>query len=260
MTNEIEPWERLLESHDLFSDLCDLYTPAFYISFAKRFDRHPHPIALVQGVHKTATAYVEAKWHKRVSQSQLLKYSGIHLMSAGLAARRMSYALSQISKSDWASQIVSFRYGKQIDERPLAQRLAKFGPQSRLTSLMETSAALEAAIESFLPLPDDPDEEKEYRSAALEFVEINNASTRKQLTKNHPMESAARAFQPVWAEFSTKPFIRGRYKYDPPGYDSEAANALHDIVRTLDSTVPNSLAGTAIENVRAQSKREKRSD
>lgn len=260
MTNKIEPWERLLKSHDLFADLCDLFTPAFYISFAKRFDRHPHPIALVQGVHKTATAYVEAKWHKRVSQSQLLKFSGVHLLSAGLAARRMSYALAQISKSDRASQIVSFRYGKQLNERPLAQRLAKLGPQSRLTSLMETSAALEDAIASFLPLPDDPDEEKEYRSTALEFVKADNASTRQPLTKNHPMESAARAFQPVWTEFSTKQFARGRYKFDPPGYDSEAANALHDIVRTLDSTVPNSLAGTAIENVRKQLKDENRSD
>src|SRR6056297_950953 len=121
MAKTVEPWERLLTSHDLFADLCDLYDPEFYITFACRFDRNPHPVALVQGVHETAKAYLEAKWRKRAARSQLLKHSGVHLMAAGLAARRLSYALSQVGKSARASAIICSRYERQATERPMAQ-------------------------------------------------------------------------------------------------------------------------------------------
>lgn len=261
MIKTVEPWERLMTSHDLFVDLCDLYEPEFYITFATRFDRNPHPIALVQGVHETAKAYLEAKWRKRAAKSQLLKHSGVHLMAAGLAARRLTYALSQINKSERASTIISLRYERQTSERPLAQRLARFGPEARLKALSETSAALEAAIESFITLPDDPADEKKRKPWALDFVEDFNAKPpRKKFTKNHPMECAARAFKPVWEEFSSKRFARGPYKYDPPGYDSPAADALNEIVKRLDASVAPTLAGTVIENVRVQLKKEFYSD
>ena len=175
MTKAAEPWKRLLESHDLYADLYDLYEPELYISYARRFDRNPHPVALVQGVHETAQAYVEAKWRKRAVKSQLLKHSGVHLIGAGLAARRLAYALSQISKSDRAATIISLRYERQANDRPRAQRLARFGPQARLQSLIETSEALEAAIASFITLPDDPSEEKDRKPWALKFVENFNA-------------------------------------------------------------------------------------
>jgi len=254
MTKTVEPWERLMTSRDLFADLCDLYEPEFYISFASRFDRDPHPVSLVKGVHETAKAYLEAKWRKRAAKSQLLKHSGVHLMAAGLAARRLTYALSQISKSDRASTIIFLRYEQQTSERPLAQRLARFGPEARLQALSETSAALEAAIASFITLPDDPADEKDRKPWALEFAEDFNAKPpRKKFTKNHPMECAARAFQPMWQEFSSKRFARGPYKHDPPGYDSPAADALYEIIKRLDASLAPTLAGTAIENVRAQS-------
>mgnify|MGYP003133637569 CR=1 FL=1 len=253
MTKAVEPWERLMTSHDLFADLCDLYEPEFYIPFASRFDREPHPVALVQGVHETAKAYLEATWRKCAARSQLLKHSGVHLIAAGLAARRLTYALSQISKSDRASTIIFLRYERQTSERPLAQRLARFGPKARLQALSETSAALEAAIASFVTLPDDPADEKDRKPWALEFVEHFNAKRRKKLAKNHPMERAALAFQPMWEEFSSKRFARGPYKHDPPGYDSPAADALYEIIKRLDASIAPTLAGTAIENVRAQS-------
>lgn len=260
MTKMAEPWERLLTGHDLFADLCDLYDPEFYISFARRFDRNPHPIALVQGVHETAKAYLEAKWRKRAARSQLLKHSGVHLMAAGLAARRLTYALSQISKSDRASTIISLRYERQASERPLAQRLARFGPEARLHALHETSAALEAAIASFMTLPDDPADEKDCKPWALAFAENFNAKRWKKLRQNHPMECAVLAFQPMWEEFSSERFTRGRYKYDPPGYDSPAADALYEIVKRLNASVAPTLAGTAIEYARTQLKKEICSD
>ena len=248
-----EPWEQLLTSRDLFSDLCDLYEPEFYIAFASRFDRNPHPTALVQGVHKTAQPYLEGKWRKRAVKSQLLKYSGVHLLAAGLSARRLADALTQISKSDRASAIISSRYEKEARVRPLAQKLDRLGPEAHLQALTETSAALEAAIASFIDLPDDPSEEKDRKSSALEFAESYNAKPpRKKLPKNHPIECAALAFKPMWEEFSTKAFARGRYKYELGGYDSPAADALHEIIKRLDSAIAPTLAGTAIENVRAQ--------
>ena len=251
MTKTVEPWEALLESHDLFSDLCDLYQPDFYISYASRFDRNPHPVALVQGVHATAKAYVEAKWLKRATKSKLLKYSGVHMVDAGIAAKRLTYALGQISKSDRAAIIIGLRFERQLHDPLLVQRFRTLGPKARLQSLIDTSAALEAGIASFMPLPDDPDDEDEYRFSALEFVAEYNAKTFKKPRKNHPMECAARAFHPVWKEFSTRNFARGRYRYDPPGYDSPAADALQEIVRKLNSSVAPSLGSGPIDFRRA---------
>lgn len=256
-----EPWQTLLISHDLFADLYELYEPEFYIAFASHFDRNPHPTALVQDVHNTAQAYLEGKWRKQAVKSGLLKYSGVHLLAAGLSARRLVDALTQISKSDRASAIISSRYKKEARVRPLAQQLDRLGPEARLHALKETSAALEAVIASFIDLPDDPSEEKDRKPWALEFAEGFNAKPpRKKLPKNHPNECAALAFKPMWEEFSTKAFARGRYKHELGGYDSPAAVALHEIVKRLDSSIAPTLAGTAIENVRKQLKGENRSD
>ena len=251
-----ETWQRLTESHDLFSDLCDIYTPEFYATFADRFDRAPNPSALENGVHETAEAYLMGKWRKRADNSALLKYSGVHLMGAGLAARRLASELTQVAKSDLASTVITIRTGKKSgSDKPYgrvleAARLKHLGPQVRLRSIIETCAALEEAIATLIDLPDDATEEPNERQRALDFAESFNANHEKELSKNHAVESAALAFQPVWEEFSTVRYARGRYKHERGGYDSAPVNALYEIINQLDSMVARSLVGTAIENIR----------
>lgn len=258
MTKRIEPWQRLLTSKDLFSDFCDLYPPEFYVPYAKRFDRNPHPIALVRGVHATAKAYVMGKWRKRLDNSKLLKFSGSHLVGAGLAARRLAAELKQVNKSDLAAAIVVLRMGKEFgDGRDYgavleAARSKHLGPQSHLKSISETCAALESAIATVIDLPEDPDEELSAQRDAIYFVEEHNAEHKKVLSKNHPMESAAKAFRSVWEEFSTVTYVRGSYKPERSRYDCYPGDALHEIIAKLDSTAAASLAGTAIENIRTQ--------
>lgn len=104
------------------------------------------------------------------------------------------------------------------------------------------------------------DEEKDARPRAFEFVTKANDAPKKRLPKNHAVEQAARAFQPVWEDLSTLPYRRGRYKHEIGDYDCKPGNALHAIIAKLDPTVAPSLAGTAIENIHTQLKAEKRSD
>jgi hypothetical protein len=268
MNNTTDPWQTLLTSTDIFSDLCDIYTAEFLTDFAVHFNRAPQPFDLFQRVLSTAHAYVTAKAAKQAEVSKLLQNSGVHLIGAGLSARRLSYELSQISKSKRAAQLVDINLQSVLEDaetRPYATkayRSARFrsGPQSRLDVIEELAAALEQAIGQIIALPVDYDGEKDARQRALEFVIEANSAAQKTLPKNHAMEQAARAFQPLWEAFSTVDYRRGRYHHEIGGYDCKPGNALFSIITKLDSTVAPSLAGTAIENLRAQAEVENRND
>jgi hypothetical protein len=216
----------------------------------------------------TAHTYVTAKAAKQAEVSKLLQNSGVHLIGAGLSARRLSYELSQIGKSKRAAQLVDTNLQAVLDQddaRPYATkayRSARFrsGPQSQLDVIEELAAALEQAIGQIIALPVDHDEEKDARQRALEFVIGANSTAQKTLPKNHAMEQAARAFQPLWEAFSTVDYRRGRYHHDIGGYDCKPGNALFAIITKLDPSVASSLAGTAIENMRTHVKGDLRSD
>lgn len=263
-----DPWQKLLTSSNIFNDLCDLYDADFYEEFASYFDRNPMVFDLFKGVHNTGHAYVMGKWAKKAENSDLLKFSGIHLIGAGLSARRLSYELSQVNKSAKVSRGVLANLQKVLrtsDARPHGDRTyrsIKFhnGPQSRLTAIHELASALEDAIGEIINLPAEYDDEKDARPRAFDFVTRANDAPKKRLPKNHAMEQAARAFQPLWEELSTLPYRRGRYKHELGDYDCKAGNALHAIITKLDPTVASSLAATAIENVHAQLKEDNRSD
>ena len=254
-----EPWQRLLTSADLFGDLCDVFPAAFFDTFATRFDRKPHAIELFKGVIDTGRAYVRGKWLKQAEKSKLLQYSGVHLIGAGVSARRLSEALQQLSKSDHASQMMSENLAavlagdgtSQHAQTAHAAIIAKNGPQSHLNAIQQLASALETAVGQIVALPQDDDDEDETRQRAFAFVEETNRTKVKVLPKNFALEEAARTFQALWEEFSTVAYIRGRYKHEIGGYDCDPGRALHQIIKELDSTVAESLAGTAIENIRA---------
>ena len=217
-------------------------------------------MALFKGVIDTGHAYVRGKWLKQAEKSKLLQYSGVHMMGAGVSARQLSKALQQLSKSDLANQMVSVTLAKVLaadTSRPLASKAyicpaATSGPQSRLDVVKELASALEAAIDQIITLPLDDDDAAEARERAFTFVADANRTKVKVLPKNFALEEAARTFQPLWEEFSTVAYIRGRYKQEISRYDSEPGRALYQIIRKLDSTVAESLAGTAIEKIRVQ--------
>lgn len=252
----------MLTSGDAFSDLCDLYPAEFFEGFAAHFDRNPKPFDLFTGVLNTGQAYVRGKWEKKVDNDKLLKYSGVHLIGAGMSARRLSYELSQVSKSKRASQAVHTNLQavlNQSETRPYASKAYQSiafrnGPQSRLDAIHELASALEEAIGQIIALPEEYDEERDARQRAFEFVTDANNAAKKELPKNHALEEAARSFQPLWEEFSTVAYRRGRYKHEIGDYDCKPGNALFAIITKLDPTVAASLAGTAIENIQAQLK------
>ena len=258
---QLEPWQTLLTSSDIFSDICDIYDAEFFEGFGSKFDRNPKPFDLFTGVVNTARTYVAGKWAKSVEHSTLLQYSGVHLVGAGLSARRLSYELSQVAKSKSAAQIVHNRLQATLekDAYPYASKAyeaATFrtGPQSRVSVIQELAAALEDAIGGLIALPSDSDDEAAAKHTAIDFVSTTNSNTQKTLPKNHPVEEAARAFKPLWEGYSTVAYRRGRYDHTIGGYNCEAGVALHQIIAKIDSNVALSLAGTAIENIKTQSK------
>jgi hypothetical protein len=263
-----DPWEDLLTSEDAFSDLCDLYSAEFFEGFASHFNRNPMPFDLFKGVLNTAQAFMRGKWDKKVEYSKLLQYSGVHLIGAGMSARRLSYELRQVTKSERASQMLHVSLQTILDQSetlPLAKKVYRSiefrnGPQSRLNAIRELASALEEALGQIIELPEEYDEERQSRQRAFEFVTETNGSSKQVLPKNHASEAAAKAFKPVWEEFSTVAYRRGRYKHEIGGYDCKPGDALIAIIGKLDPTVAVSLAGTAIENIHTQLKGEKRSD
>lgn len=264
----LDPWEKLLTSGNIFGDLCDIYDADFFDEFASHFDRNPKVFDLFKGVHDTGYAYVKGKWAQRATNSNLLKFSGVHLIGAGLSARRLSYELSQVNKSAKFAKDVQSEVQKafaESDTRPFGKRTYRSiqfhnGPKSRLTAIHELASALEEAIGQIIQLPYDYDEEKDARPRAFEFVTQANNAPKKPLHRNHAMLEAARAFRPLWEECSTLPYRRGRYKHEIDGYDCKPADALFAIITKLDPTVAPSLPGTAIKNIHAQLQAEKRSD
>lgn len=267
-TRPLDPWEKLLTSDNIFGDLCDIYDADFFDEFASHFDRNPKVFDLFEGVHATGHAYVKGKWAKIAQNSDLLKFSGVHLIGAGLAARRLSYELTQVNKSAKVSKAVQSEVQKALaasDARPFGTKAYKAiqfhnGPKSRLTAIHELASALEEAIGQIIDLPTEYDEEKDARPRAFEYVTRANNAPKKLLPKNHAIEQAARAFQPLWEGLSTLPYRRGRYKHEIEGYDCKPADALFAIITKLDPTVAPSLPGTAIENLHTQLKAEQRSD
>jgi hypothetical protein len=259
-TKQLEPWQVLQTSSDLFNDICDIYDAEFLIEFTSRFDGNPEPFDLFAGVANTARAYVMSKWAKSVESSTLLKYSGVHLIGAGLAARRLSDELTQVAKSKHAAHAIHGRLQATLKDdttRPHAERAYKSavfrtGPQSRLSVIQELASALEEAIEEIITLPPEYDEESDATPRAFEFVSATNDAFEKTLPKNYPMEQAARAFKPLWKEFSSVAYRRGRYDHTIGGYNCQAGVALHQIIAKLDTKVALSLAGTVIEKIRKQ--------
>ena len=134
-----EPWELLLESAEVFSDLSDLYPEEFYQDFVEHFDRAPHPLDLVKGVLNTAYAYVYGKWRKQADNGFFLKFTARHLIGAGLSARRLAYELRQVQKSDLATDWVALKLPAQFaeSERPYGQ----WRPSRRKTAQRPQSPA-----------------------------------------------------------------------------------------------------------------------
>ena len=110
MTNtsaRTEVWETLSVSDDVGAELAQIYPAEFYLSFAERFNRAPSPFELIHPVEIVARNYLHGKWQKAAERSKLLKYSGAHMISAGVAARQVSHSLNQIAKSDLANAMIS---------------------------------------------------------------------------------------------------------------------------------------------------------
>ena len=255
-----EPWEELLESTDVFSDLSDLYPEEFYRHFAGHFDRAPHPLDLVKDVLNTAYAYAYGKWRKQADNGFFLKFTARHLIGAGLSARRLAYELRQVQKSDLATDWVALNLPAQFadSERPYGQcayRAARLhnGPKARLRHIEELAAALETAIAEIVPLPADSEDEAQACADLSHWADEINQTHRRGLSKNFAMEEAARCFRPIWERHSTLPFQRGRYRHEIGGYDCKPGNALHAIIARIDRSIAPSLAGTAIENIRKHS-------
>lgn len=256
----LEPWQNLLTSTDIFSDICDIYSAEFFADFTRHFDKDPQPFDLFKRVVSTAHAYVTGKWEKQAEKSKLLRYSGVHLIGAGLSARRLSYELSQVTKSKRAAQSLhanlraTLQQGETRPRAMTAYKSASFrsGPETSITVIQELASALEKAIGQIIALPLEYNEEPDAKQRALDFVVQANEAAQITLPKNHAVEEAARAFQPLWQEFSTLAYRRGRYRHEIGGYDCKPGNALFAIISKLDSTVAPSLIGTAIENLRTQ--------
>ncbi|WIY27076.1 hypothetical protein [Parasedimentitalea psychrophila] len=263
-----EVWQRLMVSNDLFSDLSDVYTPDFFINFTRLFDKSPQPVELVLGVHNTARAYLSGKQAKTIEKSGFLKHTGKHLFSAGLAAQQLAYALRQVSKSDIAASMIQEGVSKYLTSSQVrgtqAHRSAEArnGPEKPLNYLQDISEALTQSIGEIIPLPGEDDDEREFRhEAKFHAMALNKelSERREPLPKFHALETAASAFRPIWETYSKQKYIRGRYHHDRGGYVSEPGYTLYQIISKMDSQVAESLAGTAIENIRSQLKDETRS-
>jgi SAM-dependent methyltransferase len=253
----LEPWQSLQTSNDCFSDICDIYDADFLTGFALRFDLNPEPLDLLAGVANTARAYITGKWAKSVENSKFLQYTGVHLIGAGLSARRLSNELDQVARSKRATQAIHEQLQSALTTdatRPYATRAyesATFrtGPQSRLSVIQELASALEEAIGEIIALPSKYDEETDAAQRAFDFVSTSNSAAEKLLSKNHAVEEAARAFKPQWEAFSSVAYRRGRFNDRLGVYNCQAGDALHLIIAKLDSKVALSLAGTAIKNI-----------
>jgi hypothetical protein len=254
-----EVWETLLNSSNLISDLDATYCDTFLRDFTRHFDRNPSAVELIEGVHTTARAYLAGRQQKAVDKDQFLQRTGQHLIGVGLAARRLDYALRQVSKSGVAADILNENLKKTLAEQGqhgwTATRSAKnqIGPGNPLKYLIDTAQALEQAAGGILALPEEYDEERDAKARALQFAEDFNTGRKSKpdrLPANHALEQAARAFRPTWERFSSLLYARGRYHHDLGRYDSKPAFALFQIIRKLDSTTAESLVGTAIENSR----------
>jgi hypothetical protein len=186
-TKALDPWQDLLTSTDIFSDICDIYSAEFFKDFTQYFNKDPQPFDLFKRVVSTAHAYVTGKWEKQAENAKLLQYSGVHLIGAGLSARRLSYELSQVTKSKRAAQNLHVNLRAVLNQdktRPFAAKAYKSaifrsGPQSRLTVIQELASALEEAIAQIIVLPSEYDEEQDAKQGALEFVTSRNDAAQK---------------------------------------------------------------------------------
>jgi hypothetical protein len=256
----VDPWQDLLTSTDIFHGICEIYSADFFDEFVTHFDHAPQPSDLFKQVISTGQAYVTGKWLKQAENGKMLQYSGVHLIGAGLSARRLSYELSQVAKSKRAARDVyaNLRAILSQDEtghhtiETYKTAMFRSGPQSQLTEIQELASALEESIEKIIALPAKYDEEKDAKQRALDFATEANSAAQKILPKNYAMEEAARVFKPLWEEFSSVAYRRGRYHHEIGGYDCKPGNALFAIITKLDPSIASSLAGTAIENLRAQ--------
>ncbi|PCJ91187.1 MAG: hypothetical protein COA50_16805 [Flavobacteriaceae bacterium] len=253
-----EPWKQLYISNDIHTDLAAIYTDAFLFDLAPFFDKSPLPFELIKGVHATARAYIKGKVEKAAHDSTLLKYTGVHLIEAGVAAKQLQYSLQQLRKSPVMEALLFENTETHLNEstpRGLdAYKTSQHrtGPDDPLAFLRELSNALSEAANDIIPLPHKLETDAEIQSRAKWFVTQTNADrkeTRRKLAAHHALEQAARTFRPTWEQHSTKLYTQGRYHHDRGGYDSKPVTAFHKIIEKIDSRVAESLAGTAIKNV-----------
>jgi hypothetical protein len=215
----------------------------------------------VQGVNSTVVAYLKGQLKKTAQRSELLQHTGTHLIKAGVAAKQLQYSLKQINKSAIAEfvlydQTANFlETGNKRGKDTYKNAEFRNGPHDPFAYLRELSNALSLAANELIALPDKNEVENETARRAAEFVRETNAARKKgkkRLPKHHALEQAAIAFHPTWEIHSSKLYSKGGYRHDNGGYSSEATRAFHKIIAKIDSRVPESLAGTAIENIRKQ--------
>lgn len=256
---EKEAWERLAASRDYTGDLMALFDHEFLVAFSRHFNREPHPYDLLVGAIETARTYVGAKWLKRADSGKLLKYSGVHLIEAGLAARHLSKELGQVKKSALAAAVIQRRLERHLEESDGSKSVLssslhhRVGPAARFDEISELAALLEEAIGTFVELPSEERGEVYSKTEALEFAASTNTAPRRRLRKNHAVEAAAKAFRPLWEAHSSERYARSSYRHDQGGYVCPPADALHMIISRLDSTVALSLVGTAISQIDSNS-------
>ncbi|MBL4874440.1 MAG: hypothetical protein JKY41_13915 [Rhodobacteraceae bacterium] len=260
-----ETWERLYSSNNVKAEIDKIYTSDFFFDFVRHFDKDPHPYELYKGVFDTVEAYLIGKREYATHYSELREHSGIHLRRAGIAARTLQNSLKQLSKSALAETLLHDNFGKHLQSQngrghdAYNSVVFRNGPSHPLEFLQELSNAFALAVNDIKPLPEE-DEEAENRSArfharhfANEFNE-EHATSLGKIAVHHALESAAVAFRPTWEQFSSEKYARGRYRHERGGYDSMAVFALYRIISKIDSTIKETLVGTAIENIRSQPK------
>lgn len=256
-----ETWETLLESNDLDTDLAEIYSHNFFEDFKRLFREGTEAHDLFGGVLTTANAYLTGKQQQKTHKDSLRTHSGIHLRRAGIAARHLEYSLRQLSKSPYVSAKITghlFEHlpklkGRGLDTHKAA--ISRIGPSSPLAYLQELSGALTQAISDIYPLPeeDEEGENSQSRIDAYKFVKSHNRereSSLEGLPPHYALQLAASTFRPIWERHSALAYTRGRYIHERGGYDSKPVRALYEIISRIDESVPESLAGTAIENVR----------
>ena len=262
MSNNARPkelWETLYKSNNIHADIAKIYPSEFYFDLTTHFDKSPKPFELIKCVNATVIAYLKGKQEKAANQSHLLQHSGAHYVKAGIAAKQLEYSLRQISKSALAETVLHELTAKFFDTD--AQRglnvynntAFNTGPHNPLAFIAELSKALSLAANDILELPHKDENEKETSVRAANFVKKENEMRKdgnKTLAAHHALEKAASAFRETWEQHSTKLFSKGRYHHDKGGYASDATRAFHKIIAQIDLQIPESLAGTAIENIR----------